>query len=139
MASEYIKMRVIVTGNLGFVGGETQKLLAEKGHEVIGYDLMTGQDIRDAAQFESFVSQYKIDRILHLAAIARFSDADKDPGLAHETNVLGTRNVAIAAGKYHIPVIYSSTGSVYMPISQTPPITEEFEAKGNSVYGCTKY
>jgi nucleoside-diphosphate-sugar epimerase len=26
-----------------------------------------------------------------------------------------------------------------MPITKKPPITEDFEAKGNSVYGCTKY
>lgn len=132
-------MKVLITGNLGFVGSETQKLLEEKQHQVIGYDLMAGADIRDADQFEAFLRQYAPDRILHLAAIARFADADKDPALAHDINVLGTRNIAIAAGKYHIPVVYASTGSVYMPIKETPPITEEFEAKGNSVYGCTKF
>jgi len=124
---------------LGFVGSETQAFLESQGHNVSGYDLMNCQDIRDLNQFESFVKQVSPDRILHLAAIARFADADKDPNLAFETNVLGTKNVALVAGKYHIPVVYSSTGSVYMPINKEPPITEEFEAKGNSVYGCTKY
>jgi nucleoside-diphosphate-sugar epimerase len=79
------------------------------------------------------------DRILHLAAIARFADADADPKLAHETNVIGTMNVAKVASKYHIPLVYASTGSVYMPIKQKPPIKEDFAACGNSVYGCTKY
>lgn len=132
-------MNVLITGDLGFVGSATSKLLDEKGIDILGYDLMEGQDIRDLHQLEQLVMINKPDRILHLAAIARFSEADKDPALAHETNVIGTKNVAMVAGKYHIPVVYASTGSVYMPIKQQPPITEEFEACGNSVYGVTKH
>lgn len=144
-------MKILITGNRGFVGSETQKYIESIGekssngktilrtHEVIGYDLMDGLDVRDINQFEAFVAQHRPDRILHLAAIARFSDADRDPLLAFETNVHGSLTVATIAKKYHIPTVYSSTGSVYMPIKQKPPITEEFEAKGNSVYGCTKY
>lgn len=132
-------MRCLITGSHGFVGSETTKLLIERGVEVVGYGIMNGLDIRDKAQFEEFVKEHKPDRILHLAAIARFAEADRNSKLAFETNVIGTRNVAEVAQKYHIPVVYSSTGSVYMPIKGTPPITEEFEACGNSVYGCTKY
>lgn len=137
-------MRILITGHLGFVGSETSRLLQEKGHTIYGYDLMKGNDIRDAQQLDSYVSQLNAvgqrpDRILHLAAIARFADADKDPQLAFETNVQGTKNVSLVAGKYHIPVVYASTGSVYMPIIGTPPITENFRGLGNSVYGCSKY
>ena len=132
-------MKILISGNLGFVGTATQQLLESADHEVVGYDLMENKDIRDAQQFENFVLDNTPDKIIHLAAIARFSDADKDPLLAFETNVLGTKNVAMVAGKYHIPVVYASTGSVYMPIEQEGKITEEFPAKGNSVYGCTKF
>lgn len=132
-------MRILVTGNKGFVGSETQKLLELEGHEVIGYDLMDNYDIRDYAQLCRVIERTVPERILHLAAIARFADADANPMLAHTTNVLGTKNIADAAREYHIPVVYSSTGSVYMPIKEIPPITESFAAKGNSVYGCTKY
>lgn len=132
-------MKILITGNRGFVGSETQKYLESQKHEVIGYDLMDRCDIKDYEQLERAVIQFAPDRILHLAAIARFAEADKDPKLAFETNVVGTANVATVAKKYHIPVVYSSTGSVYMPISQEPPITEDFKACGNSVYGCTKY
>lgn len=132
-------MKVLITGGEGFVGTETKKLLSERHIEYVSYDIMLGDDIRDLNQLEAFILAHRPDRILHLAAIARFADADKNPKLAHDTNVLGTKNVAHIAAKYHIPLVYASTGSVYMPIKQTPPITEEFEAKGNSVYGCTKY
>jgi nucleoside-diphosphate-sugar epimerase len=136
-------MKILITGDKGFVGTETKKYIeAHSDIEVIGYDIMDGYDIRDAQQLEAFVQAVKPDRILHLAAIARFAEADADPYLAFETNVLGTRNVALIAGKHHIPVVYSSTGSVYMPISDMPPETgihEKMAGKGNSVYGCTKY
>ena len=132
-------MRVLITGNLGFVGSATEKLFKERTLDVVGFDIMNRQDIRDLVQFEQAITISQPDRILHLAAIARFSEADKDPKLAHETNVLGTKHVAFVAAKYKIPLVYASTGSVYMPIKREPPITEDFECMGNSVYGVTKY
>lgn len=133
-------MRILVTGDRGFVGTETRKLLEENGHTVIGYDLMDGRDIRDAEQLNEVVGQFEPDRILHLAAIARFADADANPKLAFETNVIGTANVAAIAKKHHIPLVYASTGSVYMPITNFEgAIKEDWPAKGNSVYGCSKF
>jgi UDP-glucose 4-epimerase len=132
-------MRILCTGNRGFVGSETQKLLEKEGHEVIGYDLMDGYDIRDLEQLFTVCYQQKPDRVLHLAAIARFADADKDPKLAFETNVMGTRNVVDVCKELHIPLVYSSTGSAIMPLNDyEAPYTEEIFARGNSVYGCTK-
>jgi len=130
----------LITGGNGFVGSATCDLLMKKGiTEWISYDLMNAQDIRDEARFLDFVAVHRPTRILHLAAIARFADADADPKLAHEINVIGTKNVVAAARKFAIPLVYASTGSVYMPVKQAPPIDETFAACGNSVYGCTKY
>jgi len=131
-------MRILITGSGGFVGTETIKLFNERGIETINYDIMLGGDIRDVAQLDKVVGETNPNRILHLAAIARFKEADRDQILAFETNVLGTANVVGVAKKYHIPLVYSSTGSVYMPIKQKPPITEEFPTIGNSTYGCSK-
>ena len=131
-------MKVLITGYRGFVGKETTRVFQEAGIEIIGYDIMEGRDIRTAQQLEQVIQETKPDRILHLAAIARFSDADKDPKLTFETNALGTRIVAYAATKFQVPLVYASTGSVYMPIYRDPPITEDFDVRGNSVYGCSK-
>src|SRR5687768_4015001 len=114
-------MKILITGARGFVGGATiQHIETMIGdiHQIFGYDLMDHKDIRDVQQLENIVQELTPDRILHLAAIARFTDADKDPKLAFETNALGTKNVAMVAGKYHVPVVYASTGSVYMPIKE---------------------
>lgn len=139
-------MKILVTGDKGFVGTETVKLLEENGHKVYGYDLMAGWDLRDKDQLEAFVDNdssasfpdTKVDRVLHLAAIARFDEADANPIRTHETNVLGTMNVVDVCKKYHIPLVFASTGSAYMPIKLDPPITESFPIMGNSVYGCSK-
>lgn len=133
-------MKILITGDKGFVGTETRKILEKNRHEIIGYDLMDGYDIRDYDLLKDIVLNEKPDRILHLAAIARFADADKDPKLAFETNVIGTMNVARVANELHVPVVYTSTGSVYMPIINTDKaIKEDWRGVGNSQYGCTKY
>jgi UDP-glucose 4-epimerase len=132
-------MKILITGDLGFVGSATKKALIGAGHDVIGYDIMDGFDIRDFEQLKAIVGKMLPDRILHLAAIARFSEADKDPKLAFETNALGTMNVAKVATIFHIPVVYSSTGSAIMPLNDyKPPFNEEIPARGNSIYGSTK-
>jgi nucleoside-diphosphate-sugar epimerase len=136
-------MKILVTGGKGFVGQATIPPwidYQQSGpHQWSSFDVMDNADIRDKDQFAKAVEAIKPNRILHLAAVARFADADSDPVKAFETNVIGTKNVTEVASERHIPLVYASTGSVYMPIKEKPPITEEFSACGNSVYGCTKY
>lgn len=132
-------MRVLITGDRGFVGSATRALLEAEGHEVIGFDILDRRDIRDGSVLRHVVRDAQPDRILHLAAIARFADADADPVAALTTNVVGTATVAQVADEFRVPVVYASTGSVYMPIDAEPPIRETLRASGNSIYGCTKY
>lgn len=130
--------KIIVTGGSGFVGSNTIPELKKLGYKVFNFDLVEGFDIRKYNQIWSAIN--KGDKVLHLAAIARFAEADANPYLAWETNVLGTKNVAkVCKEKQAERLVYSSTGSVYMPIKEEPPITEEFRAVGNSVYGCSKF
>ena len=134
-------MRVLITGSEGFIGTETIRYLEDKPErfEVFRYDLLLGYDIRDAEQLARVVKEWEPDRILHLAAIARFADADRDPLLAWDINVNGTANVVNVAMQYHVPLVYASTGSAIMPLDGYPaPYKEDIPARGNSVYGCSK-
>ncbi len=131
-------MRILITGARGFIGSATLKT---RGLEGIweSYDLMDGLDIRDKKQLFDVAEDFLPDRILHLAAIARFADADKNPVLAWEINVGGTKNVVEVAKELHIPLVFSSTGSVLMPLDGIePPFDEDVRARGNSHYGCSK-
>ena len=131
-------MRVLVTGSQGFVGSATINELGATS-DWQGFDVLDRLDIRYIHDFDIAVKAFNPSRILHLAAIARFADADDHPQLAFETNALGTQNVVKIASRYKIPLVYASTGSVYMPIHIPPPITEGFPAVGNSTYACSKY
>jgi UDP-glucose 4-epimerase len=132
-------MKVLITGSSGFVGKETCKVLLARGIDVLWFDLMNGQsDVTDYESLKAAVVAYRPDRILHLAATARFTDADNFPEKAFRTNWIGTENVAKLSQEYHIPVVYASTGTVYMPIFKEMPIDEKFPAGGNSNYGCSK-
>ena len=133
----YMMQRIVITGDMGFVGKHTAKALVDKGHDVVGYDIIDGFDLLDYQQLCSVI--HKGDKVLHEAAIARFADADKDPLLAYRVNVQGTENVVRACAKKGAErLVYASTGSVYMPIDREMPITEDFQVRGNSIYGCSK-
>lgn len=130
-------MKIIVTGGSGFIGSHTIKALREKGYNVFNYDIKEGYDIRDFDQLSSAIEPG--DKILHLAAIAKFDEADNNPLKAWTTNVEGTDCIArVGKHKKAERIIYGSTGSVYMPIEQEPPISEDFKVRGNSIYACTK-
>jgi len=129
---------IIITGGSGFVGSHTIKALKEKGYDVLNYDIKEGYDIRDFNQLCSVIKPG--NKILHLAAIAKFDEADDDPEKTWTTNVEGSDLIAKVAKKNKAErVVYSSTGSVYMPIEEKPPITENFKVRGNSIYGCSKH
>lgn len=131
-------MKILITGNRGFVGVELQKFLKNGRYEVIGFDMLDGFDIRERNQLERIVKEQKPSCLVHLAAVARFTDADLNPLLAFEVNTLGTKNVVEVCSKYQLPLVHIGTGSEYMPVEQNMPITEEFPIRGNSVYGVSK-
>jgi len=129
-------MKVIVTGGSGFVGKETINYLVRNGYNVFNYDLLEGYDVCNRALLEDIIEEG--DKILHLAAVSRFKAADLDPQRAFSVNVGGTYNVLdIARKKGAERVVYSSTGSVYMPVQKTP-ITENHPIRGNSPYATSK-
>ncbi len=130
-------MKIICTGSEGFVGKHTTQVLRERGYKVLGFDLVNGYDLLNYQQVLDAIEPG--DKILHLAAIARFSDADANPLLAYRVNCQGTENIVKAAEEKGAErIVYSSTGSVYMQLLKEPPITEDFPIRGNSVYGCSK-
>lgn len=60
-------------------------------------------DVRDYDSLEKIVSQCKPDVLFHAAAYKHVPLMEKNPGEAVLTNVIGTSNAAIIAGKYSVP------------------------------------
>ncbi len=131
-------MRILVTGGAGFIGSNLAKQLIDRGDEVVILDnfndyydpklkedriktvlkkckfkLYRG-DIRDVKILEKIFKKEKIDKIVHLAAMAGVRYSLENPSLYYEVNVMGTQNMLDFAVKYKIKnFVYASSSSVY--------------------------
>jgi UDP-glucose 4-epimerase len=143
-------LKVIVTGANGFIGIHTIRDLLKKGYNVEAVDIKTeglkefsnkkrcavhNMDILDEG-FKDLIEMG--DKVLHLAAVARFGTAMANPQLAVRVNVEGTLNIIQACiQKKADRLVYSSTGSVYS-LDAPVPIREDAPREPSSLYGLTK-
>jgi len=143
-------LKVVVTGANGFIGIHTIRELLKRGYNVEAVDIRTERlrEFSDNKRFmildldvldEDFRASIEMgDKVLHLAAVARFETAEANPQKAVRVNVEGTINVISSCiEKKAERLVYSSTGSVYSP-SVPVPIREDAPREPNNVYGLTK-
>ena len=86
-------MRCLVTGDKGFVGRHLVRLLKSQGHDVFGFDLKCGEDLRNYEDVRKAIDDCRPDKIFHLAAIAYVPESFLDPRRAIETNTIGSLNI----------------------------------------------
>lgn len=145
-------MRVLVTGGAGYVGCTLTPRLLEEGHEAVILDnlLYGGRgllpffahprfrfirgDVRDLAALREAVKD--VDAIIHLAAIVGYPACKKDPRLAEDVNIGGTRNLLAVRSKSQ-PILYASTGSNYGAYTGDL-CTESTPLNPISLYGISK-
>ena len=58
-------MKILITGDAGFVGRHFHKAFADGGHEIVGVDIVNGIDARDFLRTDNT----HFDRVIHLAAV----------------------------------------------------------------------
>lgn len=103
-------MKVLVSGASGFIGSHLMETL----DDCVGYDLKTGQDIRDLEQLDSYMKY--ADIVVHLAAQTSIANAWDNPVELYSHNILGTANVIQSAIKNKVKkIIYASSASIYQP------------------------
>lgn len=99
-------MKILVTGNQGYIGSVLVPILQKAAHEVIGYDIgyykdcllyddnnqikQISKDIRDIAAEDL----KGIDAVIHLAALSNDPLGELSPGLTEEINLMGTLKTA---------------------------------------------
>ncbi len=143
--------KIVITGGAGYVGSALVLQLLNLGHRVRVFDnLMYGGnhllgffennnfefqkgDIRNAVQVKKALEGQ--DFIIHLAAIVGYPACKKDPDLAEQVNVGGTKNI-ISASLPEQKIIFASTGSNYGAVNDI--CTEETPLRPLSLYGKTK-
>lgn len=116
-------MKILVSGQSGFIGGYVTEVLLDAGNEVLGFDRVVPQnpnpdisyifgDIRDATQVTEAMAH--VDGYIHLAGVLGTSETILNPRPAAETNVLGGLNVLEAASQYNIPGVVICVGNHFM-------------------------
>lgn len=131
-------MNILVTGGAGFIGSAVAKRLVERGDRVVildnfndyydpqlkrdrvavflkGVDFKLYEgDIRDAKLVENIFEEEKIEKVVHLAAMAGVRYSIQDPLLYADVNVNGTLVLLEAARKHDAKnFVYASSSSVY--------------------------
>ena len=132
--------RIAVTGSRGLIGRALMAALAGAGYAVRGLDLRAsdGQqgDVRTRADVEGLLDG--CIGVIHLAAVSRVIDGERDPHGCWRTNVEGTANVLDVARTSGRPwVVYASSREVY---GQPPTLPASDDAPLNpvNIYGRSK-
>jgi len=145
-------MRILVTGGSGYVGSVLVPHLLSQGHKVRVFDSLMygGRGLLPCFAYSGFdfvkgsvLDEPKLkgalkdtDAVIHLAAIVGDPACKRDPRLAQETNLEGTRLLERLRSKDQ-PILFASTGSNYGAVVGSI-CTEETPLNPLSEYGVTK-
>lgn len=153
----------LVTGAAGFIGMHTCQQLLQRGEIVVGIDNMNDYydvnlkqarlarlngkpnfsfkffDIADMAALSSCVADYKVTRVVHLAAQAGVRYSITNPHAYGSSNLVGFLNILEACRHADVEhLVYASSSSVYggnrkMPFSEADTVDHPV-----SLYAATK-
>ncbi len=127
-------MRIVITGSNGQLGRALQKTFGQ--HSLLLVDL-PDHDITDLSAILAAVRAFEPDLIIHTAALTDVDGCEKNPDLAYAVNVLGSRNMAVAALACDVPLVHISTDYVFDGMRDAP--YDEYDAPHPlSVYAQTK-
>ena len=146
-------MKILVTGNLGYIGSVLVPKLQSLGHEVTGLDSgyfkdcllspvgldfpQINKDIRDvdAADLDG------LEVVIHLAGLSNDPLGELVPGLTEEINFQGTMRLASLAKSAGVKrFIYSSSQSMYGVSDSDDELDEDLSNKNPmTAYAKTKW
>lgn len=147
-------MRILVTGNCGFIGQNFVRLYREV-HKIIGIDAacyasdwrartlcptMLG-NIANTADLEVLFDQYgQFDAIVHMAAESHVDNSIKSPRPFMLSNFIGTFELLEMARKYKVKrFLYVSTDEIYGDLKLgDPPFSNPYQLKPSSPYSASK-
>ena len=129
-------MKVLITGAKGMLGQDLCPTLEDLGCFLIETDI-DNLDITKKEDVEDFVSKAHPDLIIHLAAYTNVDRAEEEEEKAELINAIGTENVALAASKIDVPLIYISTDYVFDGSKNSPYLPSD-KVNPINAYGRTK-
>ena len=141
-------MTILVTGSAGMIGSHLVKGLIKNGYNVIGLDKKIIEfpnsykhfeaDLGDKDTLDSIFNDNKIDRVIHLAALAHTMGGKKYTKSMYEhLNVECAKNIFNVATSYKAPVLFISTVDVFG--FQKGVVNANTECHPVTIYGKTKF
>ncbi|WP_326836336.1 NAD(P)-dependent oxidoreductase [Amycolatopsis rhabdoformis] len=132
-------MRVLLTGDQGLLGQAVRAELEASGHDVRGFDLAAGQDVRDAEAVADAAQGHEV--IVHLAGLP--GDREERPDQVMAVNLLGTWNVLLAARRAGVGrVVYCSSGKALGMLERDPeylPVDDSHPGRPSRPYALSKW
>lgn len=135
--------KIMVTGGGGFLGAHIVRHLADRGDQVLIYDLVPPSGERawlikgakgkveferrateDLSSLFSVMRDYRIEKVVHCAAVIDVSYLNQNPLTALRINVIGTINVLEAARLLQIGRVVVASSNAVLTVKQYEPIDE---------------
>jgi len=133
------EQRILLTGASGLIGRGVAPVLRAAGAIVVPFDLRSDppRDVTDAADLRD--SLRDIDGIIHLAAVSRVVEGERNPDLCRRTNAEATRTLLqFARQSAQSPwFILASSREVYGQ-QATLPVAEDAPLSPRNVYARSK-
>ena len=129
--------KILVTGCNGQLGREINKFYNERnGFEVVNTDV-DELDITNIKEVMGLVDSERPYAIINCAAYTAVDACETNQDVAFKVNVIGPRNLAIAAKTYNAKLVHISTDYVFDGTKETP-YYESDPVCPQSFYGETK-
>jgi dTDP-4-dehydrorhamnose reductase len=127
---------ILIVGSTGTLGRAFARICAARG---LAYRVAARgeMDIRDGSHVDAFVRAIKPWAIVNAAGYVRVDDAEREPDLCWQTNVVGAMNLASASRNHGARLVTFSSDLVFDGKSDRP-YTEQDTPRPLSVYGCSK-
>ncbi|MDD3765498.1 MAG: NAD-dependent epimerase [Nevskiales bacterium] len=156
-------MKVLVTGAAGFVGLYCAQALLARGDEVLGIDNLNDYydpnlkrarlellarspqfafrevDLADRTSMDRLFTEFRPDRVLHLAAQAGVRYSLQNPQAYVDSNLVGFANVLECCRHHPVEhLVYASSSSVYGANTKVPFSVDDHTDHPVSLYAATK-
>jgi nucleoside-diphosphate-sugar epimerase len=144
-------MKVLVTGDDGYIGTVLSRFMRDAGHDVIGLDAglfegcSLGPEPRNRASSRMDVRDVRLDRlrgfdaVIHLAAISNDPLGHLDPGQTYDINHVATVRLARMAKEAGVSrFVFASSCSLYGAASPDDVLPESAEFNPVTPYGESK-
>lgn len=146
-------MKILITGGAGFIGSNLTKKLVEDGHELVVLDsLLRGNKLEketfskidfikgDVRDLDLVTKASKgCDLIFHFAAVLGVDIVADNPVETMDVEVIGTRNVVLAAEVNNIKkIMYASTSGIYGHSAIESALTEDVLVDPHTSYAMAK-